>query len=197
MTMGVGTQSYFAPGVLPLLFTRNEDVSSYITCSMCICKSCMLLLSIVHTLKVLSGVESVDVNFWCFLFISEILDEDAPGYHDSQCPEKCDIWDIGIVVYILLSARHPFYSRNNPFLTNQRILTGMHLAPPKISSTFATTEIFYSLFSVSSSSTRLINDCYLTCIFGFGVFLQENMTWLIAKSGTLLVLMLKISFATP
>jgi calcium-dependent protein kinase len=53
----------------------------------------------------------------------EMLKYGAAGYHDKICPEKVDLWQFGIVVYSLLSARHPFRS-SNPATESRNIISG-------------------------------------------------------------------------
>jgi len=43
----------------------------------------------------------------------------APEVFDPPYTEKCDIWSIGVIMYILLSGRPPFYAKNRVELVNK------------------------------------------------------------------------------
>jgi serine/threonine protein kinase len=59
----------------------------------------------------------------------EILDKTASGYFDRRCPEKVDVWGLGIVMYMLLTAMHPFWHKN-PVIMNRRIMKGQFDVAP-------------------------------------------------------------------
>jgi len=79
--------------------------------------------------------ENSKVNMTCAgtdgNFAPEQLDRNLVGYFDKKCPEKVDVWQYGIVMYCLLSACHPFRSKN-PLTQDKRIMAGKIAMTSKI-----------------------------------------------------------------